>query len=168
MTWADHGGPECLWQSGWDKTSDYYIIPLLRKFGYKYLNALHDKYGTAFNMIREDLPSNLLFYSVGLDDDLNDDWKPVVFSTTPIGFSKTAFTKDYVQGIVRARGFLNLHTYLPYEGLMLEKSGDGKTQIKTTDWYNEQLQNIAAANKGKRLPTTAVVIDCAGGADRVA
>ncbi|MGE0383653.1 MAG: hypothetical protein AB7Q97_02925 [Gammaproteobacteria bacterium] len=151
VTWVDHGGPDCLWQGGWNRSSTIYIVPLLRKFGYKYFNALHDKYAADTNMIRENYPSNLLFYSVGLDDDLNDDWRPIVFSTTPIGFPKDRFTAKHVSEIVAARGFLNLHTYLPFEALHFEKGDDGTTKWKLNEWYNEHLANIAAANQAGLL-----------------
>ncbi|WP_338831765.1 hypothetical protein [Bradyrhizobium sp. 27S5] len=147
VTWVDHGGPECLWESGWDSNSKYYIVPVLKKHGVKYLNSLGDKYSIRTNMIADDGPSNILFYSPGLDDDFDDDWKPLFFATAQFTFGKGDFTKDHIRDIVRARGVINVHTYLPYAALMFEPGAEGTVNLKDNPWYNDQLSNLAAAGK---------------------
>jgi lysophospholipase L1-like esterase len=161
VTWVDHGGRDCLWESGWDPTSEHYIVPVLRENKFKYVNMLGDKYDGRLNMIADNQPSNLLFYSVGLDDNLDDDWRPMVFNTVPIGFGKTEFTVEHLQQIVRARGLMNIHTYLPYESVMFELQPDGTSVLKPNPWYNQMLANIAAAAKSGdlHLATTEVLND---------
>jgi hypothetical protein len=94
-------------------------------------------------MIEDSEPSNLIFYVPRIDDDFNDTWKPIFFNTTPIGFARSNFTPEHLREIVNRRGFLNLHTYLPYESLVIRESDTGETVIATTPWYNEMLRNIA-------------------------
>jgi hypothetical protein len=161
VTWVDHGGPDCLWESGWDPKSEHYIIPALKEHGFKYVNMLGDKYDGRLNMIADNQPSNLLFYSVGLDDNLKDDWKPFVFNTVPIGFGKSEFTPEHIQQIVRARGLINIHTYLPFESLMFEIQPDGTKLLKANPWYNQLLANIAAAARSgeMHLATTETLND---------
>lgn len=151
VTWVDHGGRDCLWESGWDPTSEHYIIPVLKDAGFKYLNMLGDKYDGRLNMIADNQPSNLLFYSVRLDDDLKDAWRPIVFNTVPIGFSKSDFTIEHIEQIIRARGLINVHTYLPYEALMFETETDGKKILKANPWYNQLLANLAKARREGKL-----------------
>jgi hypothetical protein len=151
VSWIDHGGPECLWESGWDPTSAHYIVPLLKKHKFKYFNALGDKYDGFTNMIADNEPSNLLFHSIGLDDDLNDDWKPLVFNTVPLGLQNKNFMPKHIRNIIRARGLINIHTYLPYESLQWEQVGDAPPTLMLNPWYNEILGNLAAANKAGDL-----------------
>jgi hypothetical protein len=145
ITWVDHGGRDCLWETGWDPTSDHYVIPLLKQHNFKYINMLGDKYDGRYNMLSDNQPSNILFYSVGIDDDIGDAWKPIVFNTVPIGFRETDFTKEHLAKMVQARGLVNIHTYLPYEATMFETSADGLPVLKIHPWYNQLLQNIAEA-----------------------
>lgn len=161
VTWVDHGGQECLWQSGWDPTSNYYIIRLLKEHGYKYFNALGDKYDGRLNMIADNAPSHVLFYSPGIDDNLDDDWKPLFFTTTPMNFSKDNFTPKHIREIINARGLINIHTYLPYEALYFERGEDGNLHYQINNWYNESLQNISAANREGNifLATTSTLND---------
>jgi hypothetical protein len=156
VTWVDHGGRDCLWEAGWDPESEFYIIPVLRKNGFKYVNMLGDKYDGRLNMIADNQPSNLLFYSVGLDDDLTDDWRPIAFNTVPVGFTRTDFTTEHLQQIVNARGLVNVHTYLPYEALHAEERPGVPPKLRTNTWYDQMLSNIAAAGKSGdlRLATT--------------
>jgi len=151
VTWVDHGGRDCLWEAGWDPNSEFYIIPVLRKNGFKYVNMLGDKYDGRLNMIADNEPSNLLFYSVGLDDDLSDDWRPIAFNTVPVGFTRTDFTTEHLRQIVDARGLVNVHTYLPYEGLHAEEQPGGLAKLRTNAWYDQMLSNIAAAGKSGDL-----------------
>jgi hypothetical protein len=147
VTWVDHGGAECLWESGWDPSSKHYIIPTLKRYGYRYLNALGDKYDGRISIISDAEPSNFLFYSPGLDDDFGDDWKPLVFTTVPLGFGKENFTVEHVKDIVRARGIVNIHTYLPYEALQFERGDGESTKLVLQEWFNIALGNLSTANK---------------------
>lgn len=151
VTWVDHGGRDCLWEAGWDPSSEFYIVPLLRRYGFKYVNMLGDKYDGRFSMIADNEPSNLLFYSVGLDDDISDGWKPIVFNTVPIGFLETDITIEHLEKIVKARGLINIHTYLPYEALMAEQVSGAVAKLRTNPWYDQLLANIAAASRSGDL-----------------
>lgn len=144
-TWVDHGGPDCLAEDGARKSSPYYIVTELRRHGFKYMNVLADKYDGNYNIIADEEPSNTLFYSVGLDDDLNDDWQPIAFTTTPVPFTRDFFTQQYIDTIVKKRGFVNVHTYLPYEALM----SAGDAGLTLNPWYNSILKNLdEARNRG--------------------
>ena len=151
VTWVDHGGRDCLWEAGWDPTSKHYIVPTLRRHGFKYVNMFGDKYDGRLSMIADNQPSNLLFYSVGLDDDITNSWRPIVFNTVQIGFGQTDFTQEHLQQIVRSRGLVNVHTYLPYESLMWRRGEDGTTTLSPNPWYNQLLANIANAGRSGDL-----------------
>lgn len=168
-TWVDHGGYDCLWESGWDPNSGHYVVPALRETGIRYLNALGDKYGARLSLIESGEPSNLVFSSPGLDDNLDDGWIPTFFNTTPLGFGKDVFTPEHLEEIIIERGFLNLHTYLAYEALVLDRDESGNTIIKPVPWYNQHLQNIAAArDRGDLyLATTRDLLDYVGAARQV-
>jgi len=138
VTWVDHGGIECLWETGWDPESKSYLLPGLKQSGYKYLNTRDDKFGAKLSLIEDNEAGNILFYVPRFDDDLTDDWKAYNFTTSDFLISEKLLSKQHLEKVIDQRGFQNAHTYLPYQVLTVI---DGKPA--KADWYEAGLDNLA-------------------------
>lgn len=136
--WVDHGGIECLWETGWNPESKHYLLPALKSNGFRYLSAREDKFSSRLSLIKDNEPGNILFYVPRFDDDLTDDWKAYHYTTSDFVISERYFSKEHFAKIVEVRGFQNMHSYFPLQVLTVI---DG--QLAKAPWYETALENLA-------------------------
>lgn len=155
-TWVDHGGVECLWETGWDPQAESYLLPGLKASGYKYLSARDDKFGSNISLIADNEPGNILFYVPRFDDDLTDDWRVFHFTTSDFVPSEDHFSISHLESIIRNRGFQNWHAYMPVFVLTVQNG-----TLAKHDWYEPGLENIAKLRDRGDLfiATTEVLLD---------
>lgn len=157
--WIDHGHSynlDCLMRLGWDRSKpDYYLVPDLRKYGYKCAWSFRDFNVKGLNVIRGDVPSNLVFYLPALDDDLDDDWRLMLFSTKRLVFSPGSFSKKKIEELIRSRGVSPIHCYFSFNRRGHIELANGKP-VRLAPWFNADLQNLAQARDAGDLHLTPV------------
>lgn len=136
--WVDHGGRECLWESGWDPDSVAYVLPALKSNDFRFLNVRDDKFGSKLTLVEDGQPGNILFRAPGFDDDVSDDWVPYHFTTSDFVPSAQTFSAEFLDSMIAERSFQNIHAYLPISTLTVR---DG--MLVKHDWFEPGLAELA-------------------------